>query len=621
MARRAAFIVAFALATPRAGAGADPTAAPRNVLILFQDPPNVPAIVAMNDGLRRVLQGQAGLNLYTEHLDLSRFPGEEFEGGLRRWLQVKYAQTRLDLVVAAGAGAVAFATQPARTWPDVPIVFCGVDERLTAPFRSLPGVTGIITHYPIRETMELAIRLFPSAMNLVLVGGASGQDLAWRELLRSEAATLPKRVVVAEVFGLSMADTLETLRKIPRGSPVIGMTFLRDGAGRPWTGPEAIRALEPVAPGPVFSTYDFLVGRGAAGGVVVDFDRLGQETGELALQVLGGKPASSLPLQVSSASRVLLDWRVLERWGVAEDLVPPGAVVRFRALPAWREHPRIAAGVLLALIVQGALIAILLLERRRRRLAEVAANDSRAVVAHMNRVGSVSELAGSLAHEINTPLASIQNGARAIRRMLAARDGGAGEDLMANLEIIESEGRRAGEVIRRMRSVLRRDPSQADTVDAREIASEAVALVRPQARQRGVELNEHAPQDPLAVEGDRVQLLQVILNLLLNAIEAVAPLEGHRRRVDLRVEAVGGTVRIRVYDAGPGFSAAARARLFEPFFTTKESGLGMGLSISRTIVEAHGGRMWIGDGPGGAAVNVDLPALRPAGLGAAREAT
>jgi two-component system sensor kinase FixL len=113
----------------------------------------------------------------------------------------------------------------------------------------------------------------------------------------------------------------------------------------------------------------------------------------------------------------------------------------------------------------------------------------------------------------------------------------------------------------------------------------------------------------------------VILNLLLNAIEAVAALDVHRRRVDLQVEGAGGTVRIRVRDGGPGFSPTARARLFEPFFTTKESGLGMGLSISRTIVEAHGGRMWIGDEPGGATVIVELPAPGGPRLVVAREAT
>jgi signal transduction histidine kinase len=112
----------------------------------------------------------------------------------------------------------------------------------------------------------------------------------------------------------------------------------------------------------------------------------------------------------------------------------------------------------------------------------------------------------------------------------------------------------------------------------------------------------------------------VVLNLLLNAVEAVAPLDPQRRRIELGVEAVGETVRIRVKDSGAGFSRTAREHLFEPFFTTKEAGLGMGLSISRTIVEAHGGRMWIGDEPGGALVNVDLPAHGRPGVAAREEA-
>jgi len=595
------------LATSANAQGASGAKTPRNVLVLFQEPPNIPMIVELNDGLRRVLQRAEGVSVFTEHLDLSRFSGPDFQEGLRRWLLAKYASLRLDLIVAVAPGAVAFATQPEPLWPGVPVVFCAVDDSFSPEFEQLPNVTGLVHHYPIRETMELALRLLPTARAFAMLGGASAMDLQWKKPLEAAASHLPADLRMVELFGLSMEETLKRLEGLPPGTPLVGVTFLRDGAGRQWTGPEVARALEPVAPGPLFTPYDFMVGRGAAGGVVLDFFKVGEEAGRMALRVLAGDRVTAIPVQRSASARVVLDARILERWGIPARRIPPDAEVRFRTLPPWKEHPWVTVSVGAALVLQGGLILVLLVERRRRRVAEAAAGESRAAVAHMNRVGSVGELAGSLAHEINTPLASIQNSARALRRLLSARGGDVDEDVKTNLGIIEGEGQRAGEVIRRMRAVLRRDPGRTARLDAAEVAGEALALAATQARQREVDLRLETSGESMSVDGDKVQLLQVLLNLVLNGIEAVSAQASERKKVSVRIFPSVGGIRLQVADAGNGFDPAARARLFEPFFTTKESGLGMGLSISRTIVEAHGGRMWLGDDPGGAVVNVELP--------------
>jgi len=592
--------------------GAAPSASlpGRNVLLLFQDAPTIPFTVALTEGLRSALQQAEGVHVYVEHLDTTRFPQRSFQEELRGWLRSKYAQIRPDLIVAVAPGALTFATRPEPLWPGVPIVFCAIDDVSARDFSGLPGVTGVVHDPPIRETMELALRLLPDARRLALVGGAAPGDMPWERVMREDAAALRGRVELVDLFRLPMSDLLERLGHLPPRTPVLGVSFYRDGAGRSWTGPEVLRAMEPVAPGPVFTIHDFLVGRGAIGGVTLDFSGIGAQAGRLALRVMSGEHPSTGDFESAGPGRVLLDGRLLDRWGIPDHLVPAGAEVRFRRPPAWVEYPRATWAVALALLLQGLLIAGLLFERRRRRLAERTAAESQAAVAHMNRVSAVSELAGALAHEINTPLASILNNARAARRFLAMRDAPVDPEVQDSLLAIESEGERAGQVIRRLRGMLRRETAQAERLDPAEVVQEAVALVEPQARRHEVAVQTAVSPGTPSVDADRVQILQVVLNLLLNALEAVAGLPTDRRRVRATVAPDGDGVRISVADGGAGFPPAIRARLFEPFFTTKASGLGMGLSISRSIVEHYQGRIWVDDANDGSVIHVHLPAAR-----------
>jgi len=606
----AAVLLLVVVFAPRSVADEQPLA--KRVLVLYQDAPNVPVLIALNDGLRRVLQEADGVTVYTEHLDLSRFPGPSFVSDVRGWLRHKYTPIGISLVVAVAPGAITVATQPDALWPGVPLVFCATDERLSDDFARIPGVTGIAQHYPIGETMGLALRLLPNTSKLVLVGGAAPNDRVWESLLRAEAAKLTNKVEVVELFGLPLAELREQLAAIPRGTPVVGVSFLRDGAGRLWTGPEIIRAIDSAAPGPVFSIYEVLVGRGSVGGVVVDYARMGEETGRLALRVMDSRSTGGFPLQRDTASKVVLDGRILDRWNIPDARLPPGAEVRFRVPPPWAAYPRTSIAIAIAVGIQTSLMVVVLLERRSRRRAEALARERQSAVAHMNRVAAVSEIAASLAHEINTPIASMLNGARAVRRFLATQGVATDQGIQRSLSIVESEGQRVADIIRRLRSMLRKEGTPSGPMSIVEIVREAVALVEPQAKRQETEILLEASPEVPSVEGDRIQLLQVVLNLLLNAIDAVGSLPASQRRVVVSATFRDDQVEVMVADTGQGFTPAARSRLFEPFFTTKPSGLGLGLSISRSIVEAHGGCIYLGEKPGGAVIFVRLPAVEEA---------
>src|SRR5262245_4404873 len=236
------------------------------------------------------------------------------------------------------------------------------------------------------------------------------------------------------------------------------------------------------------------------------------------------------------------------------------------------------------------------------RTAELSASEERARehqahLAHVLRVSTMGEMAAALAHELNQPLGAIVNYANGIGVRL--RDGGlAPDDLREAVTQIATEGLRAGEIIRRARDFVRQSDANREPADVNRLVCEAVHLIEPDASRSVIPIQLALdPKLPL-VTIDRIQVEQVVLNLLRNGLEAMTEADSHHHELIVRTSGQNAdTVEVSVRDTGVGVSPAARERIFEAFFTTKAGGLGMGLSISRSIIEAHGGRLWATGNP------------------------
>jgi PAS domain S-box-containing protein len=245
-------------------------------------------------------------------------------------------------------------------------------------------------------------------------------------------------------------------------------------------------------------------------------------------------------------------------------------------------------------------LAIFSTDVTERKRAEEAARNHQAELTHVLRVTSMGEMAAGLAHEINQPLSAIANYAQGSVRRLRANPADVGP-VLAVIDDIAAEALRAGEIIRRLRSLIRKEAPRQDWVDVNEVVGEVVRLLEPETRQHGVTVRVYADVQLPTVVVDRIQIEQVILNLVRNAVDAMLEVSG-RRELVIRTAAAGGDwVELSVRDTGPGLTAGVLERLFDPFFSTKPAGLGMGLSISRTIIEAHHGRLWVTSPAGGGA--------------------
>jgi PAS domain S-box-containing protein len=231
---------------------------------------------------------------------------------------------------------------------------------------------------------------------------------------------------------------------------------------------------------------------------------------------------------------------------------------------------------------------------------EVSLREAQTELAHVSRVTTMGELSASLAHEVNQPLAGIVTNANASLRWLGGELPNLNEARNAIRRIIR-DGNRAGDVILRMRDLFKKARAAKERLDINDAIEEVVVLTQSEARRNKVALRMELATDLPAVMGDRVQLQQVVMNLILNGIEAVSTVERRERDLVIRTQrGEGDEVRVAVRDSGIGFDPMSADRIFDAFHTTKPGGLGMGLSISRTIVENHGGRLWavLNDGPG-----------------------
>lgn len=242
-------------------------------------------------------------------------------------------------------------------------------------------------------------------------------------------------------------------------------------------------------------------------------------------------------------------------------------------------------------------------------LASEALRGAQAELAHVNRVATMGQLTASIAHEVNQPLAAAVMSAQAALRWLETLPPDLSEVRRAVDRVIENGGR-AVDVIGRIRAVINKTPPRKSLFDLNEAVRDVLALTRSEARTHGVSVRTRLATDLPSVEGDRVQLQQVILNLIMNAIEAMSGVEEGARVLQLNTEPDGADgVLVRVGDSGPGLDPQNMARLFDAFYTTKPDGMGMGLAICRSIVEAHGGRLWASaNAPRGAVFQLTLPA-------------
>ena len=294
----------------------------------------------------------------------------------------------------------------------------------------------------------------------------------------------------------------------------------------------------------------------------------------------------------------------MQRWGISEKDLPPGSQILFRTPTPWEQYRAYIAAFIAAILIQSALISWLLYEHKRRQRAEIVARNTMSELTHVNRIATVSQLSASIAHEVRQPLAAISANAQAALRWLQRANV---EEAREGLNGIVSDADRASDIVKNLRAMFKNDAQEKTLVDINKVVLSVLALVRIDLQKHDIELQTQLDDLIPEMVGNQVQLQQVILNLVNNAIEAMSSLKTRVLRIQTKLNG-SNTVHVSVEDTGTGIEPSDLARLFQPMFTTKARGMGMGLSICQSIIETHGGRIWVSPGAnGGSIFQFELP--------------
>ena len=553
-----------------------------------------------------------------EHsLVFARTAGTNPEAPFLEYLRELYSGQPPDLIIAVGAPATSFIQRyRQQLFPKVPALFTTIEARRVQYSAMTDNDTVVAVTHRFLVLFESFLKISPETRTIAIVNGDSPNERFWRGEMERELKPLEGKVELRWYDKLSYEDTLKQLATLPPHSAIFWYQMVVDAAGVAHEGDRALTRLYNVANAPIFSHDDAFFGE-IIGGPMHSPQGGSRTAVGIAVRILNGEKPGEIKTPPSEFAPPKYDWRQLQRWGISERLLPPGSAVFFREPGAWERYRFQIAFVCAVLLLQAVLISILLYERRRRKVAEFETRQRVAELAHVNRYSLAGELTASIAHELNQPLGSILVNTETAALMLEQPAPDVGE-LKEILSDIRRDDQRAGEVIRRLRSLLKRAPFEAREIDLNAMVVEALDLMAALAEARGVSLDRVLASTPLPVRADNIQLQQVLINLMVNAIDAMGHLDGAQPRITVRTARNGDSAEIEIVDSGPGILAGRLEEIFEPFYTTKPNGMGMGLSIARTIVEAHEGRISVENNAGhGAAFRIVLPLARPATTGLA----
>jgi signal transduction histidine kinase len=553
-------------------------------------------------------QSPEGLDLYEASLASAR-SGDVEEGPFAEYLRALFVKRQPDLIVAISSPAIQFIQKHREDlFPFVPAVYMGVDQRRIPRAGLTSHDTLIAIAVDFKLIVENILKLLPNTTNIAVILGNSPNERYWSEQLRAEFKPFENRVAFTWFSELSFEEMLRRAAALPPDTAIFFVLLSVDAAGIPHEEGKAMARLHAVTNAPIFSYSDILLGRGIVGGPLISHSSVGQRAANAGARILNGEAPGDIDTPPIKPGTPSYDWRELKRWNIAESQLPAGSDVQFRAPNVWEQYRMQIMAVVATLLLQATIISWLLVERRRRYFAQAEATSRRREVVRLNRVTTANVLSSSIAHELNQPLGAILSNTEAAQMLLKADPPDLGQISEILSDIVRDEQRASG-IIAGLRNLLNnRTEADLRTFELNDAVRGVVKIIAPEMERRGVVLRTLLASEALPVRCDPIHLQQVVINLVMNGMDAMDGEPGpHNLTIRTCRNAESDFVEVRISDSGKGIPESSLTRIFEAFVTTKPQGTGLGLPIARTILESYGGEIWAENRQRGTVFSFRLP--------------
>jgi ABC-type uncharacterized transport system substrate-binding protein len=382
-------------------------------------------------------QSQNAVDFQDHSLVSARGHNEQSEAPFVDYLDALYAEHPLDLIVAIGAPAANFVQQHRqRLFPKTPMIFTSVDTRRVQYDKLTENDTVVAVANDFRAIFEGILRVLPLTKTIAIVHGASPNERFWSGEMRRELAPLAGRVELKWYDELSFEDMLKDAASLPPHSAIFWGLMNVDAAGVVHEASTALNRLASFANAPMFSHGDAFFGEAIVGGPMHSTAETSKRAAAVAVRILEGEKAGDIKIPPMTFASPKFDWRQMQRWDISENSLPPDSEIHFREPGIWGKYRWQSISIAVAFLIQAALIAFLLHERKMRQQAEVESRHRMSELAHVNRNSTAGELSSSIAHELNQPLGSILTNTETAELILRSQS----PDLNEVSEILADKG-------------------------------------------------------------------------------------------------------------------------------------------------------------------------------------
>ena len=575
----------------------------KNVVVFFALNPNLPSYQQIITGFKSNFNVSNTIpsNVIYEYFDIYRFGDGQNIETLVKLYNEKYQTAKIDLLITVGPGLhpllEKYNLELLKTTPTINIDFSNIS--MSSDPQIAPNEINISVVVQVEKSLQSAIELFPAYKDIYVFSGNTSNDKYFLNLFRQAEPLFSSTHQFHYFNDIPFDSTLLVAAQVPANSIVFIPSYMSDTESTLYNTPEALSLIADVCKAPLFPVFDsFVLSSGGVGGHVLALFNVGEEAGRIAKEIIGGTDLRKIEVDKSNFYQHVYNWDQLKKWNLLNSKVIPknsrfyNEEINFLKLYRWQ------ISILMFFLISQTLLIVYLIRLNKRQKdvvkQKIETEKIYTQLTREDRLMRMVQLTASLSHELSQPLTSILYSAQAGLRFLKSGklDEKQTEEIFEN--IVEDD-KRAGNLISSVKNLMKLETREPEKLNLNALIQDTLLIFNAEAKRNHIEIGLNLEKNPVFVFGDKIQLQQVLLNFFFNGAIAMEKNDENNKVLNIFQLVKNNVVTVSVRDNGPGIDESIKETIFKPFVTTREKGFGIGLAVSRSIIEKHNGKIWAGN--------------------------